>query len=74
MRSADSPRRRIFYILPKIHKPMDKWFVPDKIPPGRPIVSNCSSDYHILELIDPFIKSLADRHQSYVKDPWDLVE
>ena len=44
LRPADNPRPRIFYTLPKIHKPMDKWLVPDKIPPGRPIVSDCSSD------------------------------
>ena len=54
---------------------MDKWLVPDKIPPGRPIVSDCSSDsYHISELIDHFIKPLSNRHPSYVKDTWDLLD
>ena len=75
LRPADNPRPRIFYTLPKIHKPMDKWLVPDKIPPGRPIVSDCSSDsYHISELIDHFIKPLSNRHPSYVKDTWDLLD
>ena len=75
LRPADNPRPRIFYTLSKIHKPMDKWLVPDKIPPGRPIVSDCSSDsYHISELIDHFIKPLSNRHPSYVKDTWDLLD
>ena len=75
LRPADNPRPRIFYTLPKIHKPMDKWLVPDKSPPGRPIVSDCSSDsYHISELIDHFIKPLSNRHPSYVKDTWDLLD
>ena len=75
LRPADNPRPCIFYTLPKIHKPMDKWLVPDKIPPGRPIVSDCSSDsYHISELIDHFIKPRSNRHPSYVKDTWDLLD
>ena len=65
LRPAHNPCPRIFYTLPKIHKPMDKWLVPDTIPPGRPIVSDCSSDfYHISELIDHFIKPLSNRHPS----------
>ena len=45
LRPAYNPRPCIFlYFAKKKHKPMDKWFVPDKIPPGRPIVSDCSSD------------------------------
>ena len=43
--------------------------------PGRPIVSDCSSDsYHISELIDHFIKPLSNRHTSYVKGTWDLLD
>ena len=54
---------------------MDKWFVPDKFPPGEPIVSDCSSDsYHISEHIDHFIKPLSNRHPSYAKDTWDLLD
>ena len=53
LRPADNPRPRIFYTLPKIHKSMDKRLVPDKILPGRPIVSDSARDsYHISELID----------------------
>ena len=74
LRPADNPRPRIFYTLPKIFKPMHKWFVPDEIPPGRLIVSDCSSDsYHLSELIDHFIKQLSNRHPSYIKDTWDLL-
>ena len=54
---------------------MDKWLVPDKIPPGRPIVSDCSNgSFHISELIDHFIKPLSNRHPIYVKDTWDLLD
>ena len=54
---AGDHRPRIFYTLAEIHKPMHKWFGPDKIPPGRPIVSDCYSDlYHTSEIIDHFIK------------------
>ena len=71
---ADNPRPHIFYTLPKIHKPMDKWLVPDKIPPGRPIVSDIYDSFHISELIDHFIKPLSNRHPIYVKDTWDLLD
>ena len=54
---------------------MDKWLVPGKIPPGRPVVSDFSSDsFHISELVDHFIKPLSNRHPSYVKDTWDLLD
>ena len=72
---ADNPRPRIFYTLSKLYKPMHKWFVPDKIPPGRSIVSNYSSDsYNSSELMDHFIKPLSNRHSSYIKDTWDLLD
>ena len=70
LRPADNRSPLIFYTLPKIHKPMDKWFVPDKFPPGRLIVSV----HHIPELIDHFIKPLSNRHPSYVIDACDLLE
>uniref|UniRef100_A0A3P9Q3R0 Uncharacterized protein n=1 Tax=Poecilia reticulata TaxID=8081 RepID=A0A3P9Q3R0_POERE len=38
------PRPRLFYVLPKVHKEPFKWSVPFKVPPGRPIVSDCSSE------------------------------
>lgn len=66
---------RVFYMLPKIHKSMDKWTVPNRMPPGRPIVSDCGSDsYRWSELIDHYLKPLACTHPSYVKDTGDFIE
>lgn len=49
--------------------------VPHKIPPGRPIVSDCGSESdRIAEYIDYFINSLAKLHPSYIKDTYDFVE
>ena len=67
-------RPRRFYLLPKIHKEPSKWTVPDQIPPGRPIVSDCSSEsYRIAEFIDYHLKSVSDKHPSYLKDSWDFL-
>uniref|UniRef100_A0A671SLA0 Uncharacterized protein n=1 Tax=Sinocyclocheilus anshuiensis TaxID=1608454 RepID=A0A671SLA0_9TELE len=47
------PRARRFYLLPKIHKERKKWSLPGKIPPGRPIVSDCNSEtYNTAEFIE----------------------
>ena len=75
LRPVDNPRPRIFYILPKNHKPVDKWFGSNKLPPGRSTVSDFSSDsYHISEFIDNFITPLPNRRPSYVKDSWEFCE
>ena len=67
-------RERRFYLLPKIHKPLEKWTVPNKIPPGRPIVSDCNSEsYKVSELIDYYLKPLATEHPSYLKDTQDFI-
>jgi len=39
-----SCRLRQFYILPKIHKPKSSWPLLNRMPPGRQIVSDCSSE------------------------------
>ena len=71
----DDPRPRQFYLLPKIHKEQNSWTVPGLIPKGRPIVSDCSSEsYKIAEYIDYFLKPLAIKHPSYLKDTWDFLE
>uniref|UniRef100_W5NNB4 Uncharacterized protein n=1 Tax=Lepisosteus oculatus TaxID=7918 RepID=W5NNB4_LEPOC len=50
LRGEESPRPRIFYLLPKIHKAPETWPLPYEIPPGRPIVSDCNSEsYRIAE-------------------------
>ena len=68
------PRPRLFYMLPKIHKEPVAWSEPFKIPPGRPIVSDCSSEtYHTAEYIDYYLYPLSISHASYVKDTYDFV-
>jgi hypothetical protein len=72
---TDNPRPRRFYMLPKIHKDPNKWTVPNKIPPGRPIVSDCSSEsYSISEYIDYHLRPLATSHPSYLKDTGDFLD
>lgn len=41
LKGQTPPRPRYFYLLPKIHKSMDKWTIPNHMTPGRPIVSDC---------------------------------
>ena len=65
----DTPRDRLFYLLPKIHKNRELWTHNRCVPPGRPIVSDCSSDtYHIAEYIDFFLQPLATKHPSFLRD------
>ncbi|CDQ99908.1 unnamed protein product, partial [Oncorhynchus mykiss] len=77
------PRPRQFYLLPKMHKPLEEWSVPFQIPSARPIVSDCGSEsYRIAEYIDYFIHPLSQKHAkdsgkehaSYVKDTYDFVD
>ena len=68
-------RERIFYTLPKIHKKLEKWPIPNVVPPGRPIVSDVNSDsYRYAKYIDDALKPLADQHPSYIKNTYDLLE
>ena len=69
----DSPRCRLFYLLPKIHKKLETWPIPG-IPPGRPIVSDCGSEsYNIAKYIDFFLNPLSQHHQSYIKDTYHFI-
>lgn len=71
----DEPRNRQFYLLPKIHKDQQTWTVPNVIPPGRPIVSDCSSaTYNISLYIDQFLGPLSCKHPSYLKDTYHFLE
>jgi hypothetical protein len=71
----ENPRNRLFYLLPKIHKDRDLWNHNQKVPPGRPIVSDCGSDtYRVSEYIDDFLKPLAVKHPSYIKDTYHFLE
>ena len=68
------PRPRRFYLLPKIHKPTSKWTVPGRIPPGRPVISDCSSEsYEVAQYIDSFLLPLSMTHPAYVKDSFDFL-
>ena len=72
----DPPRKRYFYLLPKIHKERSKWNVINghKFPPGRPIVSDINSDtYKLSEYIDYHLQKVAHRHPSYLKDTPDFI-
>jgi hypothetical protein len=67
-------RQRHFYLLPKIHKDPSTWTHP-RMPPGRPIVSACSSELHpISQYIDWFLKPLSQTHPAYLKDTYDFVD
>ena len=70
----DDPRPRIFYLLPKIHKDPGTWTIPHRVPPGRPIVSDCSSEsYNIAQFIDHFLNPLSMLHPSYLRDTYDFL-
>lgn len=67
-------RGRIFYLLPKIHKNKSKWTLPERMPEGRPIVSDCDSEsYALSEYVDSFLQPLATRHPAYLKDTYHFV-
>lgn len=69
-----TPRNRVFYLLPKIHKDKNKWTIPDKMPEGRPIVSDVESEsYRVSKYIDSFVTPLSTRHTSYLKNTYDFV-
>jgi len=63
------PKPRRFYLLPKIHKKEDTWTIPGKMPPGRPIISDCGSEsYRVSEYIDHFLLPVSTSHPAYLKD------
>lgn len=69
----ETPRNRIFYLLPKIHKPRNKWPFPD-MPEGRPIVSDVESEsYRISDYLEYFLNPLSNKHFSFIKDSYDFV-
>lgn len=73
LQAKDTDRARVFYLLPKIHKPRDKWPQPN-MPEGRPIVSDCGSEsYRVSQYIDSFIRPISTRHAAYIKDTYDFI-
>jgi hypothetical protein len=74
LRAKETDRQRIFYLLPKIHKPRSKWPQADRMPEGRPIVSDCGSEsYRVSQYVDSFVRPISTRHPSYIKDTYDFV-
>lgn len=67
-------RQRFFYVLPKIHKDRDTWPQPERMPQGRPIVSDTGSEsYRVAEYINYHLKPLSTIHPAYLKDTYDFV-
>jgi len=67
-------KQRQLYFLPKIHKPKEKWTDNGKIPPGRPIVSDCGSEsYEVAKYIDSYLKPLVNQHDTYLKNTTDFL-
>ncbi len=72
---SGTPRPRRFYLLPKIHKDPGSWSKAFKIPPGRPIVSDCDSEsYYTAEFIEYFLGPISQKHGSYLKDTYDFIQ
>ena len=73
LRTTPPTTNRPFYLLPKVHKPRNKW--PTVVmPEGRPIVSDTGSEtYYICQLIDHYLQPLATKHEAYIKDTYDFI-
>ena len=67
-------RQRFFYVLPKIHKDRHTWPQPERMPQGRPIVSDTGSEsYRVADYINYHLKPLSTIHPAYLKDTYDFV-
>ena len=74
LKTTPKPRDRIFYLLPKIHKPSNKWPNPN-MPEGRPIVSDVNSEsYNISEYIAHHLNKVANKHPSFLKNSYEFVD
>ena len=73
LKASPFDKQRYFYLLPKVHKERAKWPNND-MPEGRPIVADCHSEsYKVSQYIDYFLKPLAKKHESYIKDTYDFI-
>lgn len=71
--ASTNDRGRRFYLLPKIHKPKEKWPFPN-FPDCRPIVSDTGSEScRVASYIDHFVRPVAIKHPAYLKDTYDFV-
>lgn len=67
-----SLKERHFYILPKTHKPVEEWI--NNFPPGRPIISNVSSETcNVAKFIDLHLEPISNKHSSYIKNSSELI-
>lgn len=49
--------------------------MPHEVTPGRPIEYDCGSEtYGVSEWIDAYLRPLATRHDSYIKDTMDFLD
>jgi len=70
--SLINPMPRRFYMLSKIPKAFNICTFLDKMPPGRPIVSDCNSESkNVASFIDIILKPPAMKHPSYIKNTYD---
>jgi hypothetical protein len=65
---------RVFYTLPKIHKPVSSWSKNGKVPPGRPIIANTNSaDTKISSYIDSFLQPIVNQQPHILKNSEELL-
>ena len=65
---------RVFYLLPKIHKPLSKWASRTR-PPGRPILSNLRTEsYPISQFLDYHLQPHFKRLPTYIGDTLDFLD
>lgn len=74
LRPLTTVKPRRFYLLPKIHKPRDKW-ADGKIPPGRPIVSDVASEsYFTAKLLTALLADLPPTLPAFVKNSFEFKQ
>jgi hypothetical protein len=65
---------RVFYTLPKIHKPVSSWSKNGKVPPGRPIITNTNSaDTKVSSYIDSFLQPIVNQQPHILKNSEELL-
>jgi hypothetical protein len=66
-------KNRYFYLLPKVHKPRNKW--PHlRMPEGRPIVASCGSELsNVGKFIDYYLQPLVTTSDFYIKDTYHFI-
>ena len=75
LHSAEKPKSRNWYCLPKIHKNPATWLDPYITPKGRPITSDCGSVSNaITKWIDFYLQPIRTLHPSFIRDSYDMIE